>query len=220
MKNRKSASTDCRVEVGVVENNIRSLAAEFELHALQVSRRGLHNLAAGHSRSGEGDLLHSLMLGKMLSGDVSVALNDVDNAGWESDLAHQLGNSQRRERGNLRRLHHHAIPRRERGSHFPTGEHQRKIPRHYLSDHAERLVQHVVQKALLDGNDAALEFVGHAAEVAEGRRSAGNIERARVANRMSGVERLDPGELLGIYLDRVSQLQEQPSAISRSHITP
>src|SRR6266403_4996306 len=142
-----------------------------------------------------------MMLGKMISRDMSVAGYDVDDAGWKSDLAHQLGDSQRRERSNLRRLHHHAIPRREGRSHLPTGKHQREIPRNYLSDHAERLMKHVVQEPLLDGDDAALKFVRHAAEVAKGRRGAGNIERARVPNRMSRVERLDSREFFGICLD-------------------
>src|SRR4029077_6786830 len=102
VKNRECASANCCINIGVVKDNIRALTAEFELHALQVSRRGLHNLAACHGRSGKCDLVHSWVLGKMTSRDMSEAGNDVDDAGRESNLAHQLSDSQRRERSNLR----------------------------------------------------------------------------------------------------------------------
>jgi len=79
------------------------------------------------------------------------------------------------------------FPAARAGPIFPTGKHQREIPRTICPTTPSGFMKHVVQEPLLDGDDAALKFVRHAAEVAKGRRGAGNIERARVANRMSRV---------------------------------
>ncbi len=108
----------------------------------------------------------------------------------------------------------------ERRRHLPAGEHQREVPRHHLADHADRLAQRVVEKARLDRNGLALELVGHAAEVAEARRGARHVERARVAQRVAGVERLEARELLGIGFDQVGQLQQDAPAIGRGHAAP
>ena len=133
---------------------------------------------------------------------------------------HQLGDLQRRERRHLGRLHHDGVAGGERGRHLPAGEHQREVPRHHLADHADRLAQRVVEEARLDRNRLALELVGHAAEVAVARRRARHVERARVAQRVAGVERLEPRELFGVGLDQVGELEQDAAAIGRGQAAP
>ena len=112
------------------------------------------------------------------------------------------------------------VARRQRGRHLPAGEHQREVPRHDLADHAHRLAQRVVEEARLDRNRLALELVGHAAEVAVARRGARHVERARVAQRVAGVERLEPRQLFGIRLDQIGELEQDAAAVGRCQATP
>jgi hypothetical protein len=67
------------------------------------------------------------------------------------DLAHQLGDLQRRQRRDLRGLQHDGVAGGQRRTHLPAREHEREVPRHDLADHAERLAQHVVQEARSTG---------------------------------------------------------------------
>ena len=60
-------------EVGVVEHDVGALAAELELHLLQVAGGGLHDAPAGGGRPGEGDLGDRRMLGDVLAGDAAQA---------------------------------------------------------------------------------------------------------------------------------------------------
>ena len=108
--------------------------------------------------------------------------HDVDDAGRDARLDHQLGQPQRRERRQLGRLHDHAVAGGEGRAHLPAAEHQREVPGHDGADHAQRLAQHVVEEARLDGDDVALHLVGHAPEVAEGGRGADHVEVAAVAD--------------------------------------
>jgi hypothetical protein len=50
-----------RAGVGVVEDDVGALAAEFQRELLQVPGRGLHDQLADLSGTGEGDLVHVIV---------------------------------------------------------------------------------------------------------------------------------------------------------------
>src|SRR5262249_31968703 len=122
------------------------------------------------------------MLGEVLTGDCSITGNDIDNARRKADLPHQLCNLERTQRSEFSRFQNDTIARRQRGTHLPAREHDRKIPRDDLPDHSEWLSQHIIQEALLHRYNAPLKLVGQAPEVAKGRGGAWNIQPARVAD--------------------------------------
>ena len=75
------------------------------------------------------------------------------------------------------------LPAASAGRHLPAGEHQREVPRHDLADHADRLAQHVVEKARLDRNDR------RPGTCRPCRRSSGSTPRC-AARRACGVSRI------------------------------
>jgi hypothetical protein len=95
-----------------------------------------------------------------------------------------------------------------------------EVPGHHLADDADRLAQQVIEEARLDRHHRTLELVGHAAEVAEAQRGTRHVERARVAQRMAGVERLEARQLVGIGLDQVGEAQQDAATVARAHAAP
>ena len=85
------------LDVGVVEDDDRRLAAEFEVRALEVLRRGLGHLVAGAGRAGDRHHRRGLVRDDGPAG-VAVAADHVEDAGREElggDLGHQHGGHRR-----------------------------------------------------------------------------------------------------------------------------
>jgi hypothetical protein len=214
--NRPNAlpAVDRGVEIGVVEHDVGALAAELELELLEVAGRGLDDPATGGGRAGERQLGDAVVLGEPLAGGGAVTGDDVDHAGREADLADQLGDGERAERRELGGLEHDGVAGGERGAELPAGEHQREVPRHDLTDHADRLALDEVEEAGVDRDHRALDLVGHAAEVAEAERGARDVEVGAVADRVAGVAGLELGEPGGVGLDRAGEREQQATALA------
>ena len=204
----------------ILEHDVRALAAELEVHLLERRSRAGGNGPADIRAAGERHLGDAGVVDDALARSRAVARQDVHNARGEADFGHELGDPQGAERSDLRRLEHHGVAGCERRPHLPAAEHDREVPRHDLADDAERLGSDVVEEPGLDRHDAALELVGHAAEVPEGRRGAHDVEVAGVADRVPGVAGLDEREVVGIGLDRVGELEQEPAAVGRGHPRP
>jgi hypothetical protein len=89
-----------------------------------------------------------------------------------------------------------------------------------LTDYAHRLAQQIIEEAGIYGNDAAFEFVGHAAEIAEAQSRARHVEAARITQWMPRVERLEARQLIGILLDPIGELQEQSPPLAGARARP
>ena len=118
------------------------------------------------------------------------------------------------------RLDDDRVAARERRSHFPAGEHQRKIPRHDLADDADRFAVHIIEEAGIDRRQETLELVRHPPEIAEASGGARNVQPARVAHGVARVRRLDADERLGLLIDRIRKLEEKPAALGGVHSRP
>ncbi len=195
VKDGERRAVDGGAEVGVVEHDVRTLAAELELDPLEVARRVLDDASADDGRTGEGDLGDPVVGGDRLACGVSVAGHDVDDAGRKTDLDDQLGETQGAQRGDLARLHHRRVAGGERRPELPRAEHQREVPRDDRPHDAERLTGHVVEEPRVDRDDVALHLVGDPAEVSEAPGRAWDVEAAGIADRMTGVAALQRGEL-------------------------
>ncbi len=178
----------CRIQVCIVENDIRALAAQLQLHTLQIPLRRFNNTSPSRRRTRECNLADAGMLSEALSGRVAIAWHNVHHARWKANLGHEFSDAQGRERGDFRRLEHNRIPRCECRSHLPACEHERKIPRDNLAHDSNRRALHVIQETRLDRNHGALELVGHATEIAEACCRARHIERPGIADRVTGVQ--------------------------------
>ena len=78
------------LEIGVVENDVRRFAAEFERNFLQVARGGVQDQLADFGGTGEGDLVDVRMRGERSAGRFAVAGDDVDDAVRECRLPESI----------------------------------------------------------------------------------------------------------------------------------
>ena len=102
---------DRLLDGGVLEDDVRGLAAELERHLLVGARDCLRDLAADRGRPGEGDLVDTRMPHQRRSGG-SGARHDVDNTRRQIGLLEDLGEQQRGERRGLGRFQHDGVARR------------------------------------------------------------------------------------------------------------
>ena len=59
MENGERRTADRSPDVRVIEHDVGALAAELQMHALQIAGRGLDHLAARCGRAGEGYLVYT-----------------------------------------------------------------------------------------------------------------------------------------------------------------
>ena len=129
---------DRLVERGVVEDDVRGLAAELERQL----RAGAGELAldrlAHLGRAGERDLVHVVVLDER-GARAAVAGDDVDDSRRQLGLAADVGEEERGQRRRLGRLQDDRVPGRERRRDLPRQHQEREVPGDDLAGDAERL---------------------------------------------------------------------------------
>ena len=109
-------------------------------------------------------------------------------------VADQLHQLEDRPRSLLGGLEHHGVAGREGGRELPDRHQDREVPRDDLADDAQRLVEVVGDRVLVDLGDAALlgaQGAGEVAEVVDGQR---HVRVERLAHGLAVVPRLDHRE--------------------------
>ena len=108
------------LQIRIVEDDERRVAAKFEAQPLQRVRGLLHQVAADARRAGERQLPDDLARRHRLANRTRLTRHDVDDTGRESDALGKNGEGQRGERRQLGRLDDDACSRRqyEGGAHF------------------------------------------------------------------------------------------------------
>ena len=191
---------------------------ELERHALDRRRGALHHAAADLGRAGEADLRHVRVLDHPLADDRALAGDDVDDALGDPGLERELGEPQRRERCQLRRLEDDRVPAGERGAELPAGDVEREVPGDDQPDDAEGLAEGEVDAAgdrdrlavvLVDRARVEVEDLGDHPDLA-----------ARAGDRLAHVLRLDACELLAVLLDERGQPAQEAGPVGRRDGAP
>ena len=146
---RPDDPVDGQVEVGVVEDDDRVLAAELEVDPLEVLRAVLHDGHARVARAGERDHGHIGMAYQPIADGAPTAVHDVDDALGDTGLVQQLDEALP-ERGRVsRRLEDDGVPRDERRRDLPGRDRDREVPGRDRADdpdrHAHRHVELVAE---------------------------------------------------------------------------
>ena len=209
------------VEIGVVEDDVGALAAEFQADRDQVGRGGAGDDPAGGRLAGEGDPVDAGMLGQRGAGRAgAVAVQDVEHPRRQAGLQRQPGHQRRGRRGVLGRLEHHRVAPGQRRSDLPRLEHQREVPRRDRGDHAGRLEPGVGVVAAVHRQRLAGGEPGVVGEEPVVRRGARHVLATGVADRLAHVGGVGQRERVGVGLDQVGEPVQQRAALGEAHPRP
>ena len=136
------------VEVGVVHDDDPVLAAEFEVHVLEVLGGGLQHRDAGLARAGQRDHADIGMADDPVPHLAAEPVHEIDDAVGHAGLDEQLHEALPEHRRVVRGLEHHGVPAHECRDDLPGRNGDREVPRRDHADDADRLT------------DAHLELVG------------------------------------------------------------
>ena len=135
---RPEDAVEREVEIGVVHDDDRVLAAELEVDVLEPLGGGLEHLHARLARAGERDDGDVRMPHEAVADRSPAAVDDVDDALRHAGLVEQLDEALP-ERGRVGRgLEDDGVPGDERGRDLPGRDRDREVPRRDDADDADR----------------------------------------------------------------------------------
>ena len=190
---------DGQVEIGVLEHDQRSIAAEFHPNLEDAIGAALEQDLADSSRTGERHHAGGAMLGGSIEPLARGACGDnVDETGWHACLFEKLGDTKRRERCFGRRLDDARIAGGERRSDLARDHRRRKVPwGDHHDDPDRRVVNDDLAAATGGGLDHAVDANGLFAVPTEELGGIGNLA-LRVGQWLAVFERDQGGELVGV----------------------
>ena len=208
------------VDVGVVEDQHRGLAAQFHVGAFHGFGGAGDDVDAGGDGAGQRDHAHLGMGDQRLADARAAAEHQVDHPGGE-DRRDQLGQFQRGQRGLLGGLEHHAVAGGQGRGQLPGGHHQRVVPGRDGGDHADRVAadHRGVPRQVLAGGRArhAAHRAGEEAEHVGDRRQ---LVAQGGSVGLAAVLRFQAGQGFGMGVDGVGHLQQQRRALARGGLRP
>ncbi len=160
----------------------------------------------------EGHLVDIRMVGECRPDEATAASERVEHALRQVLVAHG-GEQQDREGRVIRRLQHDGVAGGERRGNLEPGDHERGVPRQDRGDDAERFAARVLQLVVAGGQRDALHFAGDTGEVAEQRNKRRRLRFRLRAQRVAGVERGEPREVIRARFDLVGDERERPGAL-------
>ena len=200
-----SRSASAKTTLGDLPPSSSSIGASRRAHASATS-------APVAARADERHVVDARVLGERGAGR-AVPGRDLDHPARDARGLGQLGEPQRRDRGQLRRLDDHRVARRERGRGAAGRDLQRVVPRDDLRAHAPRLAHGVVQDVRAERDLPALEALDRARVVVEVADRRGDVG-LRLRERLAGVAGLELGEHVGLGLDAAGE----PRQRLRAHV--
>ena len=217
--NAGGGATHGALEVGVSEDDVGRLAAEFERDPLERVCRAAHDDLADRRGACEGDLVYARMRDQC-SARCAKAGQHAEHAGREFELLEDARQGERRERRLLGRLEQHGIARSQRRRNLHRRHLQRKIPRNDGPDHAHGFEPRVVEVARRNRQHAARELAAPPCVVFKSAGRVRNVAMQRFAIGFAGVERLEPRQFLDLLANALGHAPQQPRPGGRRHLRP
>ncbi len=203
------------VEIGVVQNNRRVVAAELQRHALERSAGARHHPLAGRDRAGERDAVDAGMLGHPAAQRIAAG-HGVEHArrqGGARHLAHQKGRQRRIGRG----LQHHRVAGIEAVRDLVGRQDDREIPRRDRRDDAERMIDQLDPVLAVVADDLGLDL-----ELAHGFELMGGAADLpfRLAQRLALLARQDRADLVDACGKSVCEIGDRLAALCEAFAAP
>ncbi len=131
-----------RLQIGVVEDDQRVLAAHLQLEAAEVLGGGFRHALAGRHRAGEGDGVDVRAVEDRLADHRAGAHDEVEDALGQAGAVEDVGERPAAARHQVGRLEHYRVAVDDCRRDLPGGNGDREVPRRDQADDAERLALH------------------------------------------------------------------------------
>ena len=189
---------DRGVDIGVVEDDERRVAAELEPDLLHRSRRLAHEELADLGRAGEAEKRTACMLAHRLADRRRVSGHEVEHAGGHAGAQRELAERERGQRRLGRGLGDHRAADRERRRDLAGDHGGGKVPRRDRRHDADRLPDHDDARIGAEGRiDLAVDALGLLGE--EFDEAGGVVDLApRLGQRLALLAGHDEGDVVAI----------------------
>ncbi|MNN16586.1 hypothetical protein D3C81_1297300 [compost metagenome] len=200
---------DHGLNVGIVADDHRGLATEFEVGAFECLRRGLENLLAGDDIAGQRHHAHFRVAHQVAADAFAATANNVDYTARQ-DLGQRWRQGQDRQRRVFRRLEHQGVASGEGRGDFPRGHHDRVVPRRNRRHDPDRIApDHAgVARQVFAAELAGLATHGTGEEAEHVDRGIEVILTGQV-QRLAAIQGFETGEMVGVFFDGVGDVQQQ-----------
>ena len=199
----------------------RVLAAAFQQYALEVGiRRIVQEQPPGLRGAGKANAIDVHMLAERFADNFAKTRHDIDNPIRNARLRRQFRQTDGRHRGLLGGLENHRISFSKRRTQFPSGHHDREIPRQHGGDYADRLAHDHRQAAGVRRRYLVIDLVDSLGMPAQCSHGFGEVDTQRIADRLAGFQHFQFCQLFGIRLDNSGEPLQDRLALTRRHARP
>ena len=150
---RGDGALDSGIEIGVVEDDERGVAAELHRNLLDRVGALLDQHAPNFGRTGKGELAHQRVRRQLGPDGGGLSGDDVEHAGGDAGPLGQRGHRQCRQRRVVRGLDHYRAAHRQCRSGLAADHRSREIPRRDGRAHADGLLDDDEPAVGGDGGD-------------------------------------------------------------------
>lgn len=201
------------------KEDVGALAAQLQRGRDEVVGGRLRNHAAGAGRAGERDLGNALAGGQWHTGFTAKAVDDVQHAGGQQ-VGNQLGQDEDGNRCALCGFEYHAVARAQCGGQLPCGHQDGEVPRNDLAHHAQRFLDVVRHRVLVDVRQGAFLRAHTARKVAEVIDGERDVGVQRLADRLAVVHGFGVGQQFQVLLNAVGDFQQDVAACGGVGLAP
>ena len=208
-----------RVQVGVIEDQLRGFAAQFQRHRHDVHTRRLLNLYAGRHGPGEADVVDTGMRSQRGPRFAPQTRHDIERAVGQSGFDRDTREGQCGQACFLGGFQDAGVAHRQRRADGAPDNLHRVIPRHDMAGDTMRLPQGINGIAVQIRDRFAMHLVGGPAvefQIAGQRHGIG----PRLFQRLADVHRFQHGQIVGAVQHHLSHARQNPPPFQRRHPAP
>ena len=159
----RNDAVDQLVNVGIGVSHQRVFAAQLKQHGFEIVGGCFHDRLAGGHAANQCDFGYQRVAAHGVAA-LAAATQKIGHA-RRKNITHQFGQPQNRQGCLVRRLDDHRVACGQRCGQPGSGKHEGVVVRHDAGNHAQRLLQRVIEVAVPHGNGLALDLGGQAGKI-------------------------------------------------------
>ena len=209
------------IQVGVVEDDQRGLAAQFHGHVFERRTRSAgHDFLAGVGAAGERDFLDARVLGQPGADFTAAAGQYVEHASRYAGFGVDLGQFQGGQRGDFAWLEDHRVTGGQGWRGFPQGDLDRVVPCADTGDNAQRLAAGVDERRVAQWDLLAFDGRHQACVVFQHVGASDDVDVFGFGERLAGVQGFQGGQFIVALAQDVDGTTQDARTLHGGHGGP